>query len=119
MTAAQERLEAARNAYNAATSAYWNQRDDGGIVPLDPAVPKDSDDLAAGAKFKATTPTATKVLGVWQVCKAALDHAAADLRRERGDKACATCPKPKGYVAPARATEDLRLPPEHDEEASP
>jgi hypothetical protein len=117
-----EVLQQARARYDRATAAYMEQRRSGGITELDPLDPDESDDIAAGAKWKARNPIAATVMSAWQRCKAELDAAAANVRRERGDKSCPTCkdrvpmgaketvPAPAGYT-------DSRLPPERDEEA--
>jgi len=115
-------LQQARAKYDRATAAYWQQRDSGGITALDPLDPDESDEIAAGAKFKARTPVGVTVLGVWQRCKAELDAAAANVRRDRGDKSCPTCAKDeRGPALPARepglGVADRRLPVERDEEA--
>lgn len=106
-------LTSARRAYDTATSNWYRQREIGGIVPLDQEIPRDSDDLAAGAKYKAATPAGATVLGVWQKCKAELDAAAAIVRLSRGDVSCPSCPKPPpGFEAPRND----RLPPERDDD---
>ena len=120
-TSAQEVLQAARVKYDRATASYWQQRDNGGITELDPLDPDESDDIAAGAKFKARTPAGATVLGAWQRCKAELDAAAANLRRERGDRSCPVCPGEhdglRAVPADPVVAEDRRLPPERDDEA--
>lgn len=120
-TFADSNLSAARAKYDRATAAYWQQRDNGGITALDPMDPDESDEIAAGAKFKARTPVGVTVLGVWQRCKAELDAAAAILRRERGDTSCPTCPKgEKREIAPAPGgSVDSRLPVERDDMEAP
>lgn len=108
-----EVLEKARRAYDIATRMYWIQRRNGGIVPLDPSIPKDSDDLAAGAKFKTTTPAAATALGVWQKCKAELDAAQWNQQRALGNEECPVCPKRE---LPPWPEQDRRLPPEKDDD---
>jgi hypothetical protein len=80
-------------------------------------VPEESDEIAKGRKYRTTSPVAATVMLVWQKCKAELDHAAANHRRELGDTTCATCPAgERGGVAPAPAAlPDPRLPPERDD----
>jgi hypothetical protein len=111
-------MQAARRAYDIATRGWHEQRANGGIERLDPSIPEDSDELSKGAKYKATTPAAKTVLGVWQKCKAELDAAAANHRRSLGDESCPTCPKKdEKWIAPEP---DRRLPPERDDaEISP
>lgn len=122
MSAATGILATARRKFEIATAKYWEQRRNGGIRELDPGDPQESDDIAAGAKYKATTPAAAMVLGVWQKCKAELDQAAANDARERGRTECAICPGPRP-MGPAPAADegpmpDPRLPPERDAEGS-
>jgi hypothetical protein len=117
-----EVLQQARVRYDRATAAYMAERRSGGITELDPLDPDESDEIAAGAKWKARTPVAATVMGFWQRCKAELDAAAANVRRDRGDKSCPTCAKDeRGPALPARepaaGVADRRLPPERDEEA--
>ena len=114
MSAAEENLTAARKLYEAATAAYWVQRDIGGIAPLDRMDPDDSDEIAKGAKFKCTTPAARTVLALWQRRKAELDHAAGILQRERGDASCVVCSHTEARMAglpTAAQLADMRLPP--------
>jgi len=99
MTPAQEVLTDAQKAYDIATTAWYRERDAGGIVKLDPNVQADSDEIHRGARYKTTTPAGAMVLGVWQKCKAELDAAAANR---------------KGELA---LRPDSRLPPERDEDA--
>lgn len=117
-----EVLQQARAKYDRATAAYMVERRNGGITELDPMDPDESDDIAAGAKWKARNPMAATVMAAWQRCKAELDAAAANVRRDRGDKSCPVCKDrvPMGVVEPAPAPKayvDSRLPPERDEEA--
>lgn len=117
-----EVLQEARTRYDRATAAYMVERRSGGIIELDPLDPDDSDDIAAGAKWKARTPVAGTVMAAWQRCKAELDAAASNVRRERGDLTCPTCPGrvPMGAPpseAPPQGVADRRLPPERDDEA--
>ncbi len=114
MTPAEEILAAARRKYDIATAAWRNQREIGGIVPLDPLIPRDNEDLAAGANYKCTTPAAVMVLGVWQKCNAELNAAAATVRSERGNRECPVCPL--APWAKQESTPDSRLPPERDED---
>lgn len=116
-----EVLQQARAKYDRATAAYMVERRNGGITELDPMDPDESDDKAAGAKFKARNPVGAAVLGTWQRAKAELDHAAANVRRERGDKSCPVCKDrvpmgPKEPDAAPKAYVDSRLPVERDEE---
>lgn len=117
-----EVLQQARAKYDRATAAYMVERRNGGITELDPLDPDESDDIAAGAKWKARTPIAATVMSAWQRCKAELDAAAANVRRDRGDKSCPVCKdrvpmgEPPAVEAPAMGVADRRLPPERDEE---
>ncbi len=119
MSVATEVLYQVRRRYDIATAKYWEQRRNGGIRELDPDDPDESDALAAGAKFRPTTPAAAVVLGVWQRCKAELDAAAANLAREQGKTDCPVCDRavPMGEQ-PAQFEPDPRLPPERDEDAA-
>lgn len=115
-------LAAARRAYDIATASWNEQRRIGGIARLDRDIPEDSDELSKGARYKCTTPAAAMVMGVWEKCKAELDAAAANRRRDLGDESCPTCPEKDSLARTAErimalAEPDKRLPPEHDDEA--
>lgn len=117
-TPAQEVLQQARAKYDRATHAFREQKHNGGITELDPMDPGESDDLAAGARLKARTPVGVTVFGVWQKCKAELDAAANNVRREQGQAGCPTCPgkAPMGEREMPVPMPDSRLPRERDEE---
>lgn len=114
-----EVLQEARRKYDLATAQWLKYRDLNEIMPLDPGDKDESDEIAKGRKYKCLSPAAAMAMGVWQKRKAELDHAAANLRRERGDLSCATCDDREARAAKEMdgvvPTPDRRLPPERDD----
>lgn len=119
MSSAEENLREAKRLYDVAVRAYWNQREIGGIVALDPAVKAEADEIAKGCKFRPATPAGAVVLALWQRRRAEIEHAAQIAQRELGDESCGTCRHTEARMARLPTAEQLAALPHWSEQEAP
>jgi len=74
-------------AYENAMTAWWLQRESGGIVRVDSEDP----DRVLGVRYKAATIDGGRALMAFQKARAELNAAVANRRRELGDMTCRPC----------------------------
>lgn len=108
MSSAEENLQEAKRLYEVALRSYRHQREIGGIVPLDPTIKAEADEIAKGCKFRCATPAGSTTMALWQRRKAELDHAAQIAQREAGDTSCGVCDRTQARMARLPTAEQLR-----------